>query len=149
MIVADDAFPLKEYILKPYSQVGLTREKRIFNYRLSCARRIVENGFGILANRFRIFMTPIALAPEKVETIVMACCSLHKILRSRCGACSIYTPQGSLDTEDLVRGDKIRIPTVGCHLSDKEAIDILMLPKRSVIYVITSIPLVQLHGKTT
>ena len=29
MIVADDAFPLKQYILKPYSQVGLTRQKRI------------------------------------------------------------------------------------------------------------------------
>ena len=27
MIVADDAFPLKEYIQKPYSQVGLTKEK--------------------------------------------------------------------------------------------------------------------------
>ena len=35
MLVADDAFPLKEYILKPYSQVGLTTEKRIFTYRLS------------------------------------------------------------------------------------------------------------------
>ena len=48
-LVADDAFPLKMYILKPYGQVGLTREKRIFNYRL---RRVVENAFGILANRF-------------------------------------------------------------------------------------------------
>ena len=50
MIVADDAFPLKEYIQKPYSQIGLTIEKRIFNYRLSRARRIVENAFGILVN---------------------------------------------------------------------------------------------------
>ena len=72
MIVADDAFPLKTYIQKPYSQIGLTREKRIYNYRLSRARRIVENAFGILANRFRVFMTPIGLAPEKVKKIVLA-----------------------------------------------------------------------------
>ena len=39
-ILADDAFPLKEYIQKPYSQVGLTPDKRIFNYRLSRARRM-------------------------------------------------------------------------------------------------------------
>ena len=81
MIVADDAFPMKEYLLKPYSQNALTRAKRISNYRLSHARRIFENSFGILANRIRIFMQPIALAPEKVERIVMACCCLHNFLR--------------------------------------------------------------------
>ena len=98
MIVADDAFPLKNYIQKPYSQVGLTFRKRIFNYRLSRARRIVENAFGILANRFRVFMTPIGLAPEKVEAIVLACCSLHNFLISR--SRTVYMPPGSLDTED-------------------------------------------------
>ncbi len=62
-MVADDAFPLKSYILKPYGQRGFTKEQCIFNYRPSRARRIVENGFGILANRFRVFMKPIALEP--------------------------------------------------------------------------------------
>ena len=100
VIVADDAFPLKQYIRKPYSQVGLTRQKRIYNYRLSRARRIVENAFGILANRFWVFMQPISTAPEKLETLVMACCCLHNFLRGRVGARSIYTPNGSLDTED-------------------------------------------------
>ena len=52
MMVADDAFPLKRYIQKPFGQAGLTNERRIFSYRLSRARRIVENSFGILANRF-------------------------------------------------------------------------------------------------
>ena len=100
MIVTDDAFPLKEYIQKPYSQVGLTKEKRIFNYRLSRARRIVENAFGILANRFRVFMTPLKLSPEKVEIIVLACCTLHNFLQSRQGSRNVYTPPGSMDTEN-------------------------------------------------
>ena len=81
MLVADEAFPLKEYIQKPFSQSGLTNEKRIYNYRLSRARRVVENAFGILANRFRVLMTAINLAPEKVETIVLASCLLHNYLR--------------------------------------------------------------------
>ena len=35
--VADDAFPLRTYIPKPYNQKGLTKGRRIFNYRLSRA----------------------------------------------------------------------------------------------------------------
>ena len=79
-VLSDDSFPLKEYIQKPFGQVGLTTEKRTVNYRLSRARCIVENRFGILANRFRVFMAPIHLSPEKAEVIVMACCSLHNFL---------------------------------------------------------------------
>ena len=100
VILADDAFPLKDYIRKPYSQSGLTQERRIFNYRLSRARRIVENAFGILSNSFRIFMTPIGLVPEKVETITMVCCILHNVLHSKVESRSIYMPPGSIDTED-------------------------------------------------
>ena len=99
-VVADDAFPLKEYIMKPYSQSNLTPEKRVFNYRLSRARRIVENAFGILSNRFRIFMTPISLKPEKVETITLTCCILHNFLWSKVESESIYMPPGSVDSEE-------------------------------------------------
>ncbi len=54
-VVADEAFPLKSYLMKPFARRGLSREQRVFNYRLSRARRIVENTFGIFANRFSFF----------------------------------------------------------------------------------------------
>nr|CAI5843193.1 unnamed protein product [Callosobruchus analis] len=41
--------------MKPYQQKGISHEEKIFNYRLCRARRVVENVFGILASRFRIF----------------------------------------------------------------------------------------------
>ena len=100
VIVADDAFPLKVYIMKLYSQNTLKQEKRLFNYRLSRARRVVENAFGILPNRFRIFMTRMGLVPEKVEVITLACCTLHNFLQPKVESQSIYMPPRSIDTED-------------------------------------------------
>lgn len=68
--------------MRPYPQRGgLDDSRRILNYRLSRARRIVENAFGILSNRFRVMGAPILLSPEKVTHVVMACCALHNYLR--------------------------------------------------------------------
>lgn len=47
-------------------------------------------------------MTPISLAPEKVETIVLACCSFHNYLISRQTSRCVYAPQGIVDSEDAV-----------------------------------------------
>lgn len=84
-VVADEAFPLKSYLMKPFARRGLSREQRVFNYRLSRARRIVENTFGIFANRFSFFLTTINLDPDAVEVIVLASCALHNYLRDECG----------------------------------------------------------------
>ena len=42
-MISDEAFPLKSYMMKPYSRSDrmLTHDKMIFNYRLSRARRII------------------------------------------------------------------------------------------------------------
>lgn len=106
VFVADDAFALHENVLKPYPQRQLTYDQRIFNYRLSRARRIVENAFGILSSRFRIFHTEINLKPEKIDFIVLAACALHNFLRKEAKA--LYMPSNSLDVEDIDSGEVIR-----------------------------------------
>jgi hypothetical protein len=94
--VADEAFPLRGYLLKSYPQRGLSIEERIFNYRLSRARRIVENAFGIMASRFRVFHTDIALAVTNIDTVVLACCVLHNYLRRQS---TNYSPRSYVDQE--------------------------------------------------
>lgn len=41
---------------------------------------MVESSFGILASRFRVFLTSIHLSPDKVTKIVLAACTLHNML---------------------------------------------------------------------
>ena len=71
-LVGDDAFSLKTYLMKPYSARNLDREQRIFNYRLSWARRVVENAFGILTNRFQVLLSTMNHHAANVRLIVKA-----------------------------------------------------------------------------
>lgn len=105
VFVADDAFPLHSHMLKPFAHKTLTQEERIFNYRLSRARRTVENAFGILANRFRVFHTAINMKPDKINFIVLASCVLHNFLRRH--ATHAYLSNNIVDTELLDTGDII------------------------------------------
>lgn len=82
-IVGDDAFPLCKVIMKPYSRRNLEHGQQVFNYRLSRARRIVENVFGILPARFRVFHSVIPFNPIDARYIVQACVILHNILNRK------------------------------------------------------------------
>lgn len=81
VIVADDAFPLKTYLMKPFQRRNLSPTETIFNFRLSTARRVVENAFGLLSNRWRIFRSPMFLSPTKAKSVILACIVLHNMLR--------------------------------------------------------------------
>ncbi|GFT99110.1 protein ALP1-like [Trichonephila clavipes] len=83
VIVADDAFPLMPNIMKPYPGSNLSKECLVFNYRLSCARRVSENAFGILAARFRVFGTTILTSVPNTKLIVLAACSLPNFWTNR------------------------------------------------------------------
>ena len=45
VIVGDDIFPLKPWLLKPFPGSPLTLEQRVYNYRLSRCRRTIENAY--------------------------------------------------------------------------------------------------------
>lgn len=98
VFVADDAFPLQRHIMKPYPGTHARgSEKRIYNYRLSRARRIVENAFGILSAVFRILRKPMLLQPDKASIVIMACVHLHNYLMKRKASRKLYNSPGMMD----------------------------------------------------
>jgi hypothetical protein len=81
--VGDDAFALRTYMMKPSGNKDMTRKQRIFNYRLSRARRVVEDSLGILANRFQVLLTTMMHEADTVRLLVKACVLLHNLMRTR------------------------------------------------------------------
>ena len=98
VIVADEISTLKNYLMKPYPGNSLTQSRRIFNYRLSRCRRAIENAFGILAARWKIFRRPIKSVPSHVDNIVKAWLCLHNYLRLIMSA--QYIPKGFADCKN-------------------------------------------------
>lgn len=85
VFVGDEAFPLKTYLLRPYPRSNTRRlsdPERQYNYRLSRARRVVENAFGILYQKFAIYNKNIKLHPKFVDKVVLTTCILHNMMRT-------------------------------------------------------------------
>lgn len=73
--VGDEGFPLLINILRPYPGKQLVNNlKKIFNHRLSRARRTVENSFDILTSKWRILNKAIGTNVENAITITRAVC---------------------------------------------------------------------------
>ena len=56
--------------MKPYGGKYLPEESLVYDYRVSKARRTIENAFRILSEKWRIFRRPIRASPETDENII-------------------------------------------------------------------------------
>lgn len=124
VLVAGDAFPLTNYLLKPHPHKNQSNQQRIFSYRLSRARRVVENAFGILSTKFRVLYKPINVHPKKVQKIVLACVILHNMLLRETG--DEYIEPGILDEENLATGTI----SEGLWRQDMQLLELKRVPRR-------------------
>ena len=80
VILGDEAYPLLNYLMRPFPRASLDHSKKIFHYRLSRARRCMECAFDILSQKFRILHKSIDTKTENAVTILKAICVLHNTI---------------------------------------------------------------------
>lgn len=81
VLMGDEAFPLSTYMMRPYPRSGqLNISRKIFNYRLSRARRSVECTFGIFVSKWRIYRQPIVANTATAVKAIQATVVLHNYI---------------------------------------------------------------------
>lgn len=79
--VGDGIFGLQKYLLTPYARsVNMSFREKIFNYRLSRARRTIECAFGVLVGKWQILKQPLNFKLDTTQTVVMALTCIHNFL---------------------------------------------------------------------
>ncbi|KAH8021371.1 hypothetical protein HPB51_015518 [Rhipicephalus microplus] len=76
-------------------------QRATFDYRLSRARRLIENAFGIMSSQWRILRRAFRASETTTENIIRACVVLHNfMLQESPHARLTYNPPGYVDHED-------------------------------------------------
>ncbi|KAJ8935896.1 hypothetical protein NQ318_016229 [Aromia moschata] len=82
VLIGDEAFALKPYLMRPfpYRQSKIDTRKENYNMRLCKARRVVENAFGILVQKWRIFFRPIATKTHRTNLVNKVSLDSYKVI---------------------------------------------------------------------
>ena len=85
VIVADEAFPVKTFLIRPYPGRRLPEDHWVFNYRLSRDQRIADNVFGILSQCGGVYQRRLQVSPATADSIIKATSILTNYLRGADG----------------------------------------------------------------
>ena len=78
VLLGDSGYACSPFLMTPYQQTK-TRQEENFNRAHKVTRCIIERTFGLLKRRFHVLHSEVRMAPDRVCTIIAACCVLHNI----------------------------------------------------------------------
>ncbi len=78
VLIGDGGDACLPYLMTPYSEPVIQSERR-YNRALKVTRSLIERTFGVLKRRFHVLHSENRMSPDRVCTVVVACCILHNI----------------------------------------------------------------------
>ncbi|XP_021379463.1 protein ANTAGONIST OF LIKE HETEROCHROMATIN PROTEIN 1-like [Mizuhopecten yessoensis] len=79
-LLADNAYPLRNWLISPFKNYGnLSPQQKRFNKKVSSARQTVERSFSHLKGRFRRLKEVTFHNPTQITKLVISACVLHNL----------------------------------------------------------------------
>lgn len=115
VLIGDEAYPLKPYLMRPFSSRVLNPARDYFNERLSRARKCIECAFGILRAKWRLLGKDIEVSPKKAVVIIKCMCLLHNNIRDKDGNSDVDYCNVMIDLQNNWENEGIDHPTRGAN----------------------------------
>ncbi|XP_050056248.1 putative nuclease HARBI1 [Aphis gossypii] len=79
-LLGDGAYPLRQWLITPYRNIGhFTESQKHFNKKFSATRVKIENTFGLLKGRFRQLTQIDMHEVNKITKFIICCCVMHNL----------------------------------------------------------------------
>ena len=118
LILGVSAYPLEEFIMKPYTDCGaLNPQEKRYKVTLRKSRVVVENALGKLKGRFHCFSKHLDTSVQKTVNIVATCCTLHNV----CELKKQEFFEDWLQNIDIDLGENIPYPGIRCGFGLNQA----------------------------
>lgn len=115
VLIGDEAYPLKPYLMRPFPSRVLNPAREYFNERLSRARKCIECAFGILRAKWRLLGKDIEVSPKKAVVIIKCMCLLHNIIREKDGNSDVDYCNIMIDLQNNWENEGMDHPTRGAN----------------------------------
>lgn len=122
--LGDAGFGLEDYLLVPFSRMrNLLPEMRLFNYRQSRARRIIECAFGLLKIKWKAFEKPLGFSVPHSEIVIMSVLCLHNYLITIEMNEPVENQRYLMNPEDIdIQEDPLEVPVQNMNNMTGEAL---------------------------
>ncbi|XP_053394054.1 putative nuclease HARBI1 [Mercenaria mercenaria] len=101
-LIGDAAYPIASWLLVPFKDHGnLNKAQKVYNFKHSSTRMVIERAFGALKGRFRRLKYVEIYDLQTCVHIILSCCAIHQLCLATFEDLQEYIEEGMAEMEDV------------------------------------------------